>query len=227
MDRKDRKTLKSYFQKGDVPTEGQFAELIDSVPNIEEDGQVERTDKGWAFRPKSDGSLSLTLHTTKGEPATWTIHAAGDGNLYIRNRQGEVVMELAQDKTVTLHGKLVTDGTPKPGPQPHGYVEAQADKSWTDIAEVTHGGEGNRVYTVIAMFRDDDLGVCKLTRATAICLDSISQWIESPKRHWWGWSGRVKLRWLNQDGKSLLQVRSRRNHPSGIICCRVMETFRK
>ena len=28
MDRKDRHTLKSYFQKGDVPTEEQFASLV-------------------------------------------------------------------------------------------------------------------------------------------------------------------------------------------------------
>ena len=38
--RRNRSVLKSYFQKGDVPTEQQFAELIDSVSNIVEDGQV-------------------------------------------------------------------------------------------------------------------------------------------------------------------------------------------
>ena len=31
---KDRKTLKGYFKKGSIPTEEQFAALIDSVPNI-------------------------------------------------------------------------------------------------------------------------------------------------------------------------------------------------
>lgn len=36
MSQKDRKTLKSYFEKGDVPTEEQFADLIDSVPNFAE-----------------------------------------------------------------------------------------------------------------------------------------------------------------------------------------------
>ncbi|MDE8697660.1 hypothetical protein PZH42_26620 [Bacteroides cellulosilyticus] len=38
--RRNRCVLKSYFQKGDVPTEQQFAELIDSVSYIVEDGQV-------------------------------------------------------------------------------------------------------------------------------------------------------------------------------------------
>lgn len=45
--RRNRSVLKSYFQKGDVPTEQQFAELIDSVSNIVEDGQVMRTPSGW------------------------------------------------------------------------------------------------------------------------------------------------------------------------------------
>lgn len=36
---RDRKTLKSYFQRGDSPTEDQFAELIDSVTNIHETGR--------------------------------------------------------------------------------------------------------------------------------------------------------------------------------------------
>ena len=52
MDRKDRHTLKSYFQKGDVPTEEQFAELIDSVPNIVDDGEAVRTEDGWALYPR-------------------------------------------------------------------------------------------------------------------------------------------------------------------------------
>jgi hypothetical protein len=34
----DRATLKSYFEQGDVPTQAQFGELIDSVPNLDDDG---------------------------------------------------------------------------------------------------------------------------------------------------------------------------------------------
>ena len=47
--RRNRSVLKSYFQKGDVPTEQQFAELIDSVSNIVEDGQVMRTPSGFSL----------------------------------------------------------------------------------------------------------------------------------------------------------------------------------
>ena len=38
MPRQTRETIKKYFEKGDRPTAGQFADLIDSIPNIEDDG---------------------------------------------------------------------------------------------------------------------------------------------------------------------------------------------
>jgi len=43
--RTNRITLKTYFQTGKVPTEAQFAELIDSVPNIVDDGLIELEQK--------------------------------------------------------------------------------------------------------------------------------------------------------------------------------------
>ena len=70
---KDRQTLKSYFKKGCIPTEEQFAELIDSVPNITDDGQAIRTSEGWAFYPQPDNTLRFTLHDKEGAPAAWVL----------------------------------------------------------------------------------------------------------------------------------------------------------
>jgi len=36
MAQKDRTTLKSYFETGDLPTQSEFADLIDSFPNLSE-----------------------------------------------------------------------------------------------------------------------------------------------------------------------------------------------
>lgn len=61
--RRNRSVLKSYFQKGDVPTEQQFAELIDSVSNIVEDGQVMRTPQWMGVFPWTSRSLGYrALH---------------------------------------------------------------------------------------------------------------------------------------------------------------------
>lgn len=228
MERRDRKTLKSYFQRGDVPTEEQFAELIDSVPNIVEDGQAVCTEKGWAFHPKAGGKMCVTLHEAEGKPAVWTLELTPDKGLAIANGAGETLLELKQEKKIILHASVEQEeGGTEPVPAPQDYREVKADKRWTDLVEIADMKEGSRVYTVIALYRDKDLGVCKLTRATAICLNSVEQRVESPRRHWWGWSGRIRLRWREKDGKTCLQIRSTRNSYSGRIYCRVTETFKK
>lgn len=61
--RRNRSVLKSYFQKGAIPTEQQFAELIDSVSNIVEDGQVMRTPQWMGVFPWTSWSLGYrALH---------------------------------------------------------------------------------------------------------------------------------------------------------------------
>lgn len=213
MGRKDRDTLKGYFRKGVVPTEGQFAELIDSVPNIEDDVQTR-----------------VVLHEAKGEPAAWTLALTPEKGLAVINRNGETLLEIGQDKTLVLNTNTHPGGggdEPKPEPAKPDYMEIKADKQWNDLVEVANGQESNRVYTVIALFSDPNLGVCSLTRATAVCLNSVEQWIESPRKHWWGWSGRIRLRWQEKNGKVCLQVRSKRRNYSGIMYCRIVEIFRK
>lgn len=229
MDRKDRNTLKSYFQKGDVPTEQQFAELIDSLPNIEEDGQAVRTKEGWALYPQKDGQMRVSLHGAEGEAAAWTLALTSGKRLAVENEKGETLLELKQDKVIALHAIIQKDGgdEPDPHPDPEDYREIKANKRWTDLVELADEKDGSRVYTVIALYRDTNLGVCKLTCATAICLNSLEQWVESPRKHWWGWSGRVRLRWQEKEGKTCLQIRSTRNSYSGKIDCRVIETFKK
>lgn len=226
MDKKDRNTLKSYFQRGKVPTEEQFAELIDSVPNTKEDGQAVCTGKGWAFYPQKGGLMRIAIHEEEGEDtASWTLAVTPDKGLAMENRNGESLLELRQDKTIVLHADIRKEGGEEPGPQD--YREIKTDKQWADLVEVTDEKDCSRVYTIIALYHDVNLGVCKLTYATAICLNSLEQWVESPRKHWWGWSGRLHLRWQSKGGKACLQIRSTRNSYSGKIYCRVTETFKK
>lgn len=56
MATQDQTTLKSYFETGDVPTESQFADLIDTVF----EGPVILTSSGgvkWQLRITDDGQL--------------------------------------------------------------------------------------------------------------------------------------------------------------------------
>ena len=228
MDRKDRHTLKSYFQKGDVPTEEQFAELIDSVPNIVDDGEAVRTEDGWALYPRKGGKMGVSLHEAAGEPAAWKLTLTSDKGLAIKNEAGEALLELKQDKNIVLHASVQQEGGgDEPEPDPQDYLVIEADKKWATLKEITDIKESSRVYTVMALYRDREFGRCKLTRAIAICLNNVEQWVESPRKHWWGWSGYIRLRWQADRDKTYLQIRSTSNSYSGKIYCRVTENFKK
>ena len=228
MDRKDRHTLKSYFQKGDVPTEEQFAELIDSVPNIVDDGEAVRTEDGWALYPRKGGKMGVSLHEAAGEPAAWKLTLTSDKGLAIKNEAGEALLELKQDKNIVLHASVQQEGGgDEPEPDPQDYLVIEADKKWATLKEITDIKESSRVYTVMALYRDREFGICKLTRAIAICLNNVEQWVESPRKHWWGWSGYIRLRWQADRDKTYLQIRSPSNSYSGKIYCRVTENFKK
>lgn len=228
MDRKDRHTLKSYFQKGDVPTEEQFAELIDSVPNIVDDGEAVRTEDGWALYPRKGGKMGVSLHEAEDEPAVWTLTLTSDKGLTIENEAGEALLELKQDKNIVLHASVQQEGGgDEPEPDPQDYLVIEADKKWATLKEITDIKESSRVYTVMALYRDREFGICKLTRAIAICLNNVEQWVESPRKHWWGWSGYIRLRWQADRDKTYLQIRSTSNSYSGKIYCRVTENFKK
>ena len=239
--RKNRNTLKEYFRKGAIPTEEQFGELIDSTLNLVEDEQVIRTDTGWAFFPKQEGSLDLDLYTGKFTPEVgrpvWSLSVTPEKKLIIKNSQGDMIMEVTQDNSFTLHGNLTVEDTvtasayktkggggATPGED---YVTIPADKNWYDLPlDVSREGFGCRVYRIYASFREPGTGLCGLTRVTAIWLNFMDQEIESPEKHWWGWSGGVRFRWLERKGRPCLQMRSKKRLPTGEVHCRIVEMYK-
>lgn len=239
--RKNRNTLKGYFKKGDIPTEEQFAELIDSTLNLVEDEQVIRTDTGWAFYPKQDGNLDIGFYTEKSATGTklpvWSLSVTPEKKLVIKNGQTEVAMEAAQDKSFLLHGNLMVEetvtasayktkggGGVTPGED---YLTVPADKKWHDLPlDVSREGFGCRVYRIYASFREPGTELCRLTRVTAIWLNFMEQRIESPEKHWWGWSGSIRFRWQERNGKPCLQMRSKKRLPSGEVHCRIVEMYK-
>lgn len=217
----NRETLKGYFKKGRVPTEEQFAELIDSMANLAEDGQPERTAIGWAFYPMKNGPLDISLFTENpkesGTKPAWTISVTEDKQLVISNGNKEAVIEISQDKTVTVHG----GDEPKPAGD-DGYFTVPADRKWHDVpVDFSQGDSSCRVFALHASC-NDNVGLCRLTRATAVWMNNMEQWIESPQKHWWGWSGGVRLRW---DGNSRLQIRTKRRF-GGEVECRIVENYK-
>lgn len=172
--------------------------------------------------------MGVSLHEAAGEPAAWKLTLTSDKGLAIKNEAGEALLELKQDKNIVLHASVQQEGGgDEPEPDPQDYLVIEADKKWATLKEITDIKESSRVYTVMALYRDREFGICKPTRAIAICLNNVEQWVESPRKHWWGWSGYIRLRWQADRDKTYLQIRSTSNSYSGKIYCRVTENFKK
>lgn len=219
--RKTRETLKGYFKKGGVPTEQQFAELIDSMSNIVEDGQVRRTPDGWAFHPTHGGSLNLDLFTdtaeTSGTKPAWRLRVTDTKKLLILNENEETVLEMDQDKHVTLSD----EEEPVAPTDEAGYFTIPADKKWHDVPlDFSTQVSKCRVFTIYASC-SDTIDLCYLTCATVAWMGYNEQHIKSHQKHWWGWSGAVKIRW---QGSTCLQIRSRKRL-AGDVNYRIVETF--
>ncbi|WP_294611889.1 hypothetical protein [uncultured Bacteroides sp.] len=226
--RKDRNTLKEYFRKGKTPTEEQFAQLIDSMSNLVEDRQIVRTDTGWAFYPSQAGSMNIGLYMEENKPPVWTFSITSEKHLLIKNEKGETVFDAAQDKLIVLPGSLTVEGSgEKPVPGGEDYLSVPADKQWHDLPlDVSSEGFGCRVYLIYASFREQGTGLCKLTRVTAIWLNRMEQRIESPQKHWWGWAGGIRFRWLDTKSKPCLQMCSKKYLPSGEVHCRIVKIYK-
>lgn len=112
MAEQNRTTLKSYFETGDTPTEAQFEDLIDSVPNIS-DSSVSNTEFSYLngvtsaiqtqINGKQDELTGLTASVTElnyTDGVTSSIQTQLDGKL----------TDVVEDTTPQLGGNLDLNG---------------------------------------------------------------------------------------------------------------------
>lgn len=219
---KDRETLKSYFQRGNVPTEEQFAELIDSVPNIYEDGQakVSPTEGIRLFPLDKDGVVATVFSSDPEKPGAsplWRIVLTGDNGLEIRDGKDEPVMTVDREKNVSVAGTVkaagfLSDGGDEEDTPGTDILKIKANGYWQNLpveAEAGQETKGCRVYRISACYVNSLTRKYSACEAVASHSDGHGRKVRSPRRHWWGWSGHIKIRWKKTDGKLCLQIRSK------------------
>jgi hypothetical protein len=115
MAEQGRTTLKGYFETGDTPTQAQFEDLIDSVPNISDLG-VSDTEFGYL-----DGVTSAIQTQINAKQATITNSddiTEGAVNLYLTTTERNKLTNVPADTNNELSNKLtavVDDVTPQLG----------------------------------------------------------------------------------------------------------------
>lgn len=160
----------------------------------------------------------------------WRIALDGENGLRIQDDKGKTVLTIDRDRNVTVEGTLKAAGylSGKDGEEESpgsGILKIKADGLWHDLpVEDAAGQPADRC----RMYR---LSVCYLNRhsrtysaceAVASHSQGRKRRVRSSRKHWWGWSGRVRIRWQRTGGKIRLQIRSRWTESGAeAIYCRI------
>jgi len=231
---KNRETLKAYFRKGSVPTEEQFAQFIDSVPNIGEEGLVTVTAAdGMRLFPAASGAAATLFAEESGREGAaplWRLTLGADGALEICDGGGEPVLKIDRERNVTVPGtlkaaKFLSDESGEETSPAAETLDIRADGLWHSLPVESAAGrstEGFRVYRISACYWNLRSGACTVCEVLASHSGGRRRRVRSARRHWWGWSGHIRVRWQRSGGKLYLRISSKGvSSGSERIRCRV------
>lgn len=206
-----RSILKEYFKTKKIPTEAQFAELIDSVPNIVEDGCVRSKNNGLILSPKGGNNTLLEIYSeeletdfayTVKEPC-WSLVLDDDKNIQLLDAEGTVVFSSATKKQSDLQGKK---------------LKIPADKRWHTL-QIDDSEIGQRMsaraYRIVGFYKHPHTKHYKFTEVNISHCNGRKLTMESPSKQWGIWFSKILFRWVIVNREICLQARSRRKKSQG------------
>lgn len=222
MAKTNRKTLKEYFGKGKKPDSSQFADLVDSMLNIVDDGFSKSPERGMLLSPlNNEGSvIEIRRHILDGNSA-WVVSLGEDEQLHIhRGLEEKAMLTLHQNGNVTLgeNGKVNL--------QVNGSIQADyftgamqgsslANGQWHTIIEKEYGC---KAYQIVAACGLKSKGKYAVSHVTAMHCFGQNGRIRG-SQSWYGVSfNRIQFRWRKDENKCCeLQVRTRRDYGEGVM----------
>lgn len=101
----NRNTLMNFFRKGQIPTEGHFSDLIESMLNKVDDGMSKTIDDGLTLSPigTSKKLISFFKSVEDKNPA-WALEIdSGRGDISFKNNLGDNVLTMSQKRMVAIN----------------------------------------------------------------------------------------------------------------------------
>lgn len=232
MSIRDRKTLKSLFKNGSLPTESNFEDIIDSSINKIDDGLSKSMEDGLMLSPIGDAKkvLSIFYKITDSEPE-WSINLEEKKVKESLNRQLSFTHEGLKKPLLTLtnEGKVgINNDQPQTTLDVDGFVgskgrlgtaaeksTAPADGKWHTIV----GGLNHcNVFEVIARTGIHKSGKHALIHAIASSAYGNSHHrIKRLNTRFSLWRPiKIKLRWVGTTYNYALQIRTTQNLGKGV-----------
>lgn len=238
MAQRTRKALKRIFQKGKLPTEAGFSDLIDSVVNVTDDGINKSEEFGYEVSPQGGSKklLSFFDNLDEGNDPMWqftvktddrhrgiafenkgkenALFFAEDGSVGIRTDKPD--LPLTVNGIVGMRGRLGTyrDGTE--GDHSPAARIAYADGAYYDI--ITGLDEPGAFEVTACVIGPPGRGKRAMTHAVAVCThwaSSFNNIRQTDAYTGWPWN-KIKLRWRKDSGKKSLKLQIKTRSHYGI-----------
>jgi len=105
MARRNRKTLKNFFQKGQMPTEENFSDLIDSMVNIVDEGFSKSINEGLEISSIGESSKLISFfRDIEDKSPIWgcEIDKKNNNNLSFTNKKGDNILVLSEEGRIGI-----------------------------------------------------------------------------------------------------------------------------
>lgn len=225
---RNRETLKNYFGDGQLPTQAHFADLVDSMLNMVDEGFRKTIANGQElYAPVGHHNLLSFYRDQSPQQALWRISLGaqqdqlqfqpltGDSPLLSLDAAQRVGIGTAQPKTtLDVRGTVGSQG--RRGMLPLPKQPLLANGQWQDLTGDLEGCQG---FEVVAGAGQPGSGHFGLLHATALSAYNPGGWTWWRARRgirqthaWWGRRcDKLQLRWHGTHGRKAvyrLQVRS-------------------
>ncbi|WP_109832613.1 hypothetical protein [Reichenbachiella versicolor] len=222
MSLQNRETLRKYFRKGNLPSEQNFNDLIDSYLNKVDDGVSKSIDDGLMLSPIGDSSKLMSFYRSIEEKsAAWSIDIdRGTSDLHFKNHRGKEVVTFRENGDVGINKKDpesaldvagVVSSQGRKGTAYHGKIPG--DGKWHPIVESLRGCYA---FEVVAGVGKQKTGKYSLLIANALSTYGKSKSKIKIVQAYYGSRGhKLQLRWKGDIYDQRLEIRSRINYGEG------------
>jgi len=226
MPLQNRDSLKSYFRKGQLPSEGNFHDLIDSAINKVDDGMSKTMEEGLILAPIGDSRKLLSFYKNiEDKSPVWKAEVNDlNSDLVLANKVGDCVLGLSDEGKVSINKEsadyaLDINGAAafktRIGNAYKGKVPA--DGKWHKVIE---GLNGCHMLEIVAGAGKKKTGKYALLHALGVSTYGKSKnRIKRTQAYYGIRANRIRLRWTGTTYDFNLEIKTRSNYGENMAIC--------
>jgi hypothetical protein len=219
MSLQNRNSLKNFFKKGQLPSEGNFFDLIDSMINKVDDGMSKTLEDGLMLSPIGGSKKLISFYKSIEEKSpAWGIEIdPGNGNVNFNNHVGDSVLTLTNSGKVGINNPSpefeldVNGAVAMSGRQGNAYKgKILADGKWHPVLTELNGCHA---FEIVAGIGKKKTGRYALIHAFALSTFGKSKSKIDIRQAYYGVrSNRIELRWTGTTYNYNLEMRTRNTY---------------